>query len=98
MVILCWGEGMVKNRLLEIRLKLGYKKQKDFAEYLGIGKSHYNKLENNNLLITVDILFRIARKLNIDINDIVYYEEDPRWIGSSFFITIFPNKIKKIKI
>lgn len=69
---------MIKNRLLEIRLKLGYKKQKDFAKFLDIGISHYNKLENNNLLITVDVLFKIARKLNIDINEIVYYEEDPQ--------------------
>lgn len=68
---------MVKNRLLEIRLKLGYKKQKDFANFLGIGNSHYNKLENNNLLITVDILFKIAKKLNMDISEIVY-EDDPQ--------------------
>ncbi len=33
---------MIKNRLLEIRLKLGYKYAKDFAEYLEIkiGRAH----------------------------------------------------------
>lgn len=69
---------MVKNRLLEIRLRLGYKKQKDFASFLGIGNSYYSKLENNKDNLTVDTLFSIARKLNININDIVYYEEDPQ--------------------
>lgn len=69
---------MVKNRLLEIRLRLGYKKQKDFASFLGIGNSYYSKLENNKDKLTVDTLFSIARKLNIDINDIVYFEEDPQ--------------------
>lgn len=83
---------MVKNRLLEIRLKLGYKKQKDFANFLEVGISHYNKLENNNLLITVDVLFKIARKLNMNINDILYYEEDPRWRGSFILFLNFLNR------
>lgn len=67
---------MIKNRLLQIRLGLGYKKQKDFAEFLGIGTSYYSKLENNKDKLTLDTLFSISRKLGIDINDIVYYEED----------------------
>lgn len=67
----------VKNRLLEIRLKLGYKKQKDFATFLGLKNSYYNKLENNKDKLTVETLFSIAKKLNIDINEIVYYEEEP---------------------
>lgn len=68
----------VKNRLLEIRLKLGYKKQKDFASFLEIGNSYYSRLENNKDKLTIDTLFNIARKLNMNINDIVYYEEDPQ--------------------
>lgn len=66
----------MRNRLLEIRLRLGYKKQKDFANFLGLGTSYYSKLENNKDRLTLDNLFMIARKLNIDINDVVYYEED----------------------
>ncbi|NFN14576.1 helix-turn-helix transcriptional regulator [Clostridium botulinum] len=66
----------VKNKLLEIRLSLGYKKQKDFAKFLGIGNSYYSKLENNKDKLTIDTLFNIANKLNININDIVYYEKD----------------------
>ncbi|KZL88789.1 hypothetical protein [Clostridium magnum] len=37
----------IKNRLLEIRLKLGYKNVKDFADFLGLGKSNYSLIENN---------------------------------------------------
>lgn len=69
---------MVKNRLLEIRLKLGYRKQKDFASFLGIGNSYYSRLENNKDKLTLDSLFNIANKLNMEITDIVYYEEDPQ--------------------
>ncbi|NFI81492.1 helix-turn-helix transcriptional regulator [Clostridium botulinum] len=64
----------VKNRLLEIRLSLGYKKQKDFAEYLGFKQPQYNKLENNVSQLTLEQLFSVARRLKIDINDIVFYE------------------------
>ncbi len=64
----------VKNKLLEIRLSLGYKKQKDFAEYLGFKQPQYNKLENNVSQLTLEQLFSVARKLKIDINDIVFYE------------------------
>ena len=66
----------VKNRLLEIRLKMRYKKQKDFAKFLGFKQPQYNKLENNVSQLTLEQVFQISKKLNIDINDIVYYEED----------------------
>lgn len=66
----------VKNKLLEIRLKLGYKKQKDFAEYLGFKQPQYNKLENNVSQLTLEQLFDISRKLKLDINEIVFYEEE----------------------
>lgn len=69
---------MVRNRLLEIRLQMGYKRQIDFAELLGMKKSYYNKLENNKAVLTLDTLFQIAIKLNKEITDIVYYEYDPQ--------------------
>lgn len=67
---------MVKNKLLEIRLRLGYKKQKDFAKYLGFRQSQYNKIENNVSQLNLEQLFQVARKLEIEINEIVYYEEE----------------------
>ncbi len=36
------------------------------------------RLENNKDKLTLDSLFNIANKLNMEITDIVYYEEDPQ--------------------
>jgi len=60
----------VKNRLLEIRLSRGIKKQKDFAEFLGISSKDYNLLENNKKGISLDNAIAIAKKLNMSIEDI----------------------------
>lgn len=68
----------VKNRLLEIRLKLGYKKQIDFANRLKMSRSKYNRLENNTDQPNLDDLFKIANELEMDINEIVYYEKEPK--------------------
>ncbi len=65
---------MVKNRLLEIRLRLGYKYAKDFAEYLGIKGSMYSLIENNKKNVSLDNAFEIAEKLNMKIEDIWYRE------------------------
>jgi transcriptional regulator with XRE-family HTH domain len=64
----------VKNRLLEIRLSMGYKKQKDFAEFLGIQRNQYNRYENNMIQPSVDILLEIAQKLGCRIEDIIFKE------------------------
>ncbi|ADK13154.1 MULTISPECIES: helix-turn-helix transcriptional regulator [Clostridium] len=66
---------MVKNRLLEIRLKLGYKKQKDFAEFLGIKRVQYNKYENNKEQPTLETLYKISLKLGIKMEDIIYLDK-----------------------
>ncbi|WP_186430868.1 helix-turn-helix transcriptional regulator [Clostridium sp. BSD9I1] len=65
----------IKNRLLEIRFKLGYKTQKDFAEYLGIRRVQYNKYENNKEQPTLEVLYKISLKLNVKMEDIIYLEE-----------------------
>ncbi|MBN1058597.1 helix-turn-helix transcriptional regulator [Clostridium botulinum] len=65
----------VKNKLLEIRLSLGYKKQKDFAEYLEINKSQYNKYENNKEQPSIEVFYKISKKLNKKIDEIIEYEE-----------------------
>jgi transcriptional regulator with XRE-family HTH domain len=63
---------VVVNRLLEIRLRRGFKKQKDFAEFLELSRPQYNKYENNVEQPSVEVLYRIARKLDIMMDDIVY--------------------------
>jgi hypothetical protein len=46
--LLIEGDNMaIKNRLLEIRLQMGYKKQKDFAAFLEINEKDYCRVENN---------------------------------------------------
>lgn len=60
----------IKNRLLEIRLKLGYKTSKDFAKFLGVGKSNYSLIENNKKQVTLEQAFIIAKKLNMKVDDI----------------------------
>jgi DNA-binding XRE family transcriptional regulator len=66
---------MIKNRLLQIRLQLGYKKQKEMAEYLGIDSNDYNRIENNKKQVTLETAFNIAGKLNMKIEDIFYKSE-----------------------
>lgn len=60
----------MKNRLLEIRLKLGYKKQIDFANRLKISRPEYNRLENNIDQPNLEDLFKIARELRVNVNTI----------------------------
>ena len=66
---------MVKNRLLEIRLRLGYRKQKEFAEFIGVTPAVYNKYENNTSQPGLDTLLKISKKLNLNLDDIVYLED-----------------------
>lgn len=65
---------MVKNRLLEIRLKMGYKFQKDFAEMLGLDLSMYGKYENNRRQPSQEITYVILKKLEIGYFDLFYEE------------------------
>lgn len=55
----------IKNKLLDIRLSMGYKTQKEFAEFLGIRRVQYNKYENNKEQPALEALYKISLKLNI---------------------------------
>jgi putative transcriptional regulator len=66
---------VIKNRLLDLRLQKGFKFQKDFASYLEISRPQYSKYENNVEQPSIEILYKIAKKLNIKIDDIVYESE-----------------------
>lgn len=67
---------IVKNKLLDLRLERKFKKQKDFAAFLEIKTSYYNKLENNKSVMTIDTLVSIARKLNITLDEIIEVVEE----------------------
>lgn len=62
----------IKNKLLEIRLQLGYKKQKDFAKYLNISPHQYNRYENNVVQPSLEIIYDLSLKLKIPIENIIY--------------------------
>ncbi|NFE84600.1 helix-turn-helix domain-containing protein [Clostridium botulinum] len=66
----------VKNRLLEIRLGLKYKKQKDFAEYIEVSQANYNKWENNSSQPGMETILKISQKLNMKVEDIMYLEDE----------------------
>jgi len=64
----------VKNKLLQIRLGLGYKFQKEFAEVLKMSAKDYNLIENNKKGTSLANAFLIAEKLNMKIEEIWYKE------------------------
>jgi putative transcriptional regulator len=63
---------MIKNRLLDIRLQIGYRFQKDFAEFLNMDPNDYNRIENNKKQVSLETAFDIAEKLSKPIEDIFY--------------------------
>lgn len=64
----------IKNRLLEIRLQRGYKFQKNFAEYLGIGQYQYNRYEKNKTQPNLETTYMILKKLEINFFNLFYEE------------------------
>ena len=65
----------VKNRLKEILDERGIK-QTWLAEQVGITKQTMSNLIKNRFTTSMDIAFRIAKVLNMEIIDIFYEEEN----------------------
>lgn len=65
---------MIKNNLLKIRLNLGYKYAKDFAEFLEINPNQYTRYEANKIQPSSEILYKICKKLNMPIESILFKE------------------------
>lgn len=63
---------MLKNRLLDIRLKKGYKYAKDFAELLELNPNQYSRYESNKMQPSSEVVYRICKKLNMAIEEILY--------------------------
>ncbi len=66
----------IKNKLLEIRLKSGYKYAKDFSDYLEINNQQYGRYESNKKQPNLEILYKISKKLGIKMEDIIDFEEE----------------------
>lgn len=50
---------VVKNNLLELRMKLLIKRQQDFADILQLDRSHYTQVENNKKQVSLDRALKI---------------------------------------
>jgi Predicted transcriptional regulators len=68
------GDIMLKNRLLEIRLRQGYKYAKDFAELLELNPNQYSRYESNKMQPSSEVVYRICKKLSMAIEEILYEE------------------------
>lgn len=55
---------------------MGYKKQKDFAEFLELSRPQYSKYENNKEQPSIEVLHKIAKKLNMKMDNIIYEPEE----------------------
>ncbi|MFT9495820.1 helix-turn-helix domain-containing protein, partial [Anaerosolibacter sp.] len=58
----------VKNRFGDVRLQMKFKKQKDFADFLGLGQSQYSKYENNIEQPNMETVLRICGKDKLDMD------------------------------
>ena len=67
---------MIRNRLLNIRLRMVYKKTKDFANFIGIHPNQLGRYENNKVQPSIDIAYAICKKLNMNIDEVFYEIED----------------------
>ena len=66
----------MKNRLEEIRKKQGIK-QEELAEALEVSRQTIGSLENGRYNPSILLAFKIARYINITIEDMFIYEEEP---------------------
>ncbi|PYI57003.1 helix-turn-helix transcriptional regulator [Paenibacillus flagellatus] len=65
---------VVKNRLKEIRHDHRMN-QVEFAELLGVGRSLYNRWENQHVQPELETVLRIAKVVKLPVEQIVYLDE-----------------------
>jgi len=70
---------MLKNKLKLIRLEFAVKhghdvSQTEFADYLGVKISQYNRYELQKQQPEIETAFRISRKLGCKVDDLFDYE------------------------
>lgn len=62
--------------------------QQELADKIGISKSHMSKIEINNKKPSLELLFKIAEKLNVSLYDLT---------GQSDFVKIIDSKIQEVE-
>lgn len=65
---------MVKNRLREIRMREYMLSSKEFCEILNIPESTYSKIESNKQQGNIETILKIAKALNLKVEDIWYLD------------------------
>lgn len=66
---------MIKSELLSIRLSMGYKTQKEFAEFLKVNSKRYYNWENGVSRPNLEEALKISGKLNKTVNEIWSLED-----------------------
>jgi putative transcriptional regulator len=59
----------IRNKLKDFRFE-NRMNQGEFAEYLGILQQQYNRYEKNNVQPNLETALKIAKKLNVPVEDI----------------------------
>ncbi len=65
---------IICDNIRNIRLSKGYK-QVEMAKMLGIKQSSYNKIENNNIALTIETIEKIAMIFEMSIVDIIEFQK-----------------------
>ena len=65
----------VKNRLKEILTERGIK-QNWLAEQVKVDKSTIGNIIKNRFNTSLEVAFKIANVLNLNVDDVFYYEEE----------------------
>jgi putative transcriptional regulator len=66
---------MVKNRLKQIRHSLQIDSKSEMARLLNLPAEQYNRYENQRLQPRLEVALKIAKRLELAIEDIFYLSE-----------------------
>ena len=67
------GDGIVKNKIKELRKKMGFTQEK-LATECGVVRQTINAIENDKYDPTLNLAFKIAKKLKTKVDDLFIYE------------------------
>lgn len=73
---------MYKLQLKALRKKAGFKTQKEIADFLGIKERKYSSWEREEVALTLENAYMIARALNCTPNDLCGWSKDKNENGT----------------
>lgn len=54
----------------KLRKQIGYKSQEEFAEALGLSRTHVGHIEQGRRNPSMEVLVKIAKKLKVDVSEL----------------------------